>query len=41
MACGIIGLLSTRRGVHLAMGLVVLAWSNVLTFYEKFVLGRW
>lgn len=35
------GLLSTRRRVHLAMGLVLVAWSNGLTFYEQFVLGGW
>jgi multisubunit Na+/H+ antiporter MnhC subunit len=40
-ACGIIGLLTTRRRVHIAMGLVLVAWSNGLTFYEQFVLGRW
>jgi len=41
VTCGVIGLLSTRRRVHLAMGLLLFAWSNVLTFYEQFVLGRW
>ena len=41
MACGVIGLLSARRRVHLAMGLTLVIWSNALTFYEQFVLGRW
>jgi len=41
VACGVTGLISTRRRVHIAMGLVLLAWSNFLTFYEQFVLGRW
>jgi hypothetical protein len=40
-AFGVIGLLTTRRPVHLAMGLVLVVWSNALTFYEQFVLGRW
>lgn len=40
-ACAVTGLLSTRRYVHLAMGLVLLTWSNALTFYEQYVLGRW
>lgn len=37
---GIVGLLTTRRNIHIALGLVLLTWSNVLTFYEQFVLGR-
>lgn len=37
--CAVIGLLTTRRQVHLAMGLILLAWSHVLTVYEQFVLG--
>lgn len=41
VACGVIGLFSTRRRVHLAMGLVLVIWSNALTFYEQFVLGSW
>jgi|APFre7841882724_1041349.scaffolds.fasta_scaffold07111_2 hypothetical protein len=40
-ACAVIGLLSTRRRVHLAMGLLLFTWSNGLTFYEQFVLGGW
>jgi hypothetical protein len=40
-ACAAIGLLTTRRPVHLAMGLLLLAWTNALAFYEMFVLGRW
>lgn len=40
-ACAVIGLLSARRRVHLAMGLVLVTWSNFLTFYEQFVLGQW
>ena len=40
-ACAVIGLLTTRRYVHLAMGLVLVFWSNILTFYEQFVLGHW
>jgi hypothetical protein len=40
-ACAAIGLLTTRRSVHLAMGLLLLAWTNALAFYEMFVLGRW
>jgi len=38
---GIVGLLTTRRRVHIATGLVLLIWSNVITFYEQYVLGKW
>lgn len=27
--------------LELAMGLVLVVWSNFLTFYEQFVLGHW
>jgi len=37
---GIVGLLTTRRAVHIAAGLVLLVWSNVITFYEQYVLGK-
>jgi hypothetical protein len=40
-ACAVTGILTTRRRVHLAMGLILLVWSNGLTFFEQFVLGRW
>lgn len=41
VAFGVTGLFSTRRRVHIGMGLVLLVWSNFLTFYEQFVLGKW
>ena len=40
-AAGVIGLLTTRRPVHLGMGFTLVVWSNALTFYEQFVLGHW
>ena len=40
-AAYVIGLITTRRGVHTALGLVVLLWNNGLTFYENRILGNW
>jgi len=37
----IIGLFTRRRSVIMAMGLLLLVWSNGLTFYEQGVLGAW
>jgi hypothetical protein len=39
LAC-VIGLYTTRRIVHIGCGVIVLVWSNALTFYELFVLGK-
>ncbi|MCJ7453830.1 MAG: hypothetical protein MUO39_15370 [Steroidobacteraceae bacterium] len=41
LAGATIGLFSRRRRVHLAVGLVLLVWSNLLTVYEQGVLGGW
>ena len=40
-AAGITGLTTTRRGVHTALGIMLLLWSVALTFYENAVLGGW
>jgi hypothetical protein len=37
----IIGLFTRRRSIIMAMGLLLLVWSNALTFYEQGVLGAW
>jgi len=37
----IIGLFTRRRGIIMAMGLLLLVWSNALTFCEQGVLGAW
>lgn len=40
-AAFLIGLITTRRSVHTALGLVLLLWNNGLTFYENRLLGNW
>ena len=37
----VIGLITTRRIVHTTFGLVILLWSNGLTFYDTGILGNW
>ena len=37
----VIGLITTRRSVHTAFGLVILLWNNGLRFYENRILGDW
>jgi hypothetical protein len=37
----VIGLMTTRRFVHTTFGLVMLLWSNGLTFYDTGILGNW
>jgi hypothetical protein len=39
VAC-VIGLFTLRRSVHIGLGVIVLVWSNALTFYALFVLGN-
>jgi hypothetical protein len=39
VAC-VIGLFTIRRSVHIGFGVIVLVWSNALTFYQLFVLGN-
>lgn len=41
LAAAVIGLLTTRRKIHLASGLVLIVWSKLLTVYEQGVLGGW
>ena len=40
-AAGVIGLTTTRRGVHTGLALTLLLWSIVLTFYDNAILGGW
>ncbi len=40
-AAGIIGLTTTRRGVHMGLAITLLLWSIALTFYDQAVLGGW
>jgi hypothetical protein len=40
-ASGVTGLLTRRRSIMLTLGLTLLVWSNLLTFYEQGVLGGW
>ena len=40
-AAAVIGLITTRRSVQTAFGLVMLLWSNGLSFYELDILGNW
>jgi hypothetical protein len=40
-AAGIIGLTTTRRGVHTALGITLLLSNIALTFYDNAVLGGW
>lgn len=40
-ASAVIGLVTKRRIVVLALGLLLLIWSNLLTVYEQGVLGGW
>lgn len=35
------GLFTERRGIMMTLGLMLLLWSNGLTFYEQGVLGGW
>ena len=36
----VIGLFTVRRTVHVSFGIIMLVWSNALTFGELFVLGK-
>jgi len=40
-AGAVIGLSTRRRSIHMAVGLVLLIWSNAITIYEQAVLGGW
>ena len=40
-AAGVIGPTTTRRRVHLGLGIAMLVWSNALTFYDQAILGGW
>jgi hypothetical protein len=35
------GLVTERRVIVMALGLILLVWSNFLTIYEQGVLGGW
>jgi hypothetical protein len=35
------GIVTERRIIMMALGLMLLLWSNVLTIYEQGVLGGW
>jgi hypothetical protein len=40
-AAAVVGLTTTRRGLHAGLGIVMLLWSNAVTFYDQAVLGGW
>lgn len=40
-AAAVIGLITTRRSVHTAFGLLMLLWINGFSFYETDILGNW
>ncbi len=40
-AAGVIGLTTTRRGVHTALAITLLLWSIAITFYDQATLGGW
>ncbi len=40
-AAGVIGLTTTRRGVHTGLAITLLLWSIALTSYENAILGGW
>jgi hypothetical protein len=39
-AC-VVGLITTRRSVHMSFGIAMLVWFNALTFYDQAILGGW
>jgi len=41
IAAGVIGLTTTRRGVHTALAITLLLWSIAITFYDQATLGGW
>ncbi len=38
---GVIGLTTTRRGVHTGLAITLLLWQIALTFYDNAILGGW
>ncbi len=40
-AAGVIGLTTTRRGVHTGLATTLLLWNIALIFYENAILGGW
>ena len=40
-AAGVVGLSTTRRAVHTALGITLLVWNIIFTIYTQGVLGGW